>query len=589
MSQFALEATAYLMACCFLFVGLVGAARWAEQNGADRTDAMCFATIYLGTAALIIFFAYLPGKVPGLLVTGSGVAFSFWLVHRTRGRAMCDIRPFFIAALFGLCYISLEHIYVPPDMTGVPGQVFFEQTRPDDDWIPFNFARAVLENLPSRTGIDSTGWYFSDRPPLQTGFTLAFAPLREILPFESVYRAVGTLLQVSALAAVSLFCQAIGFSRKETDSCVIALGCSGFVFYNSVYCWPKLLAAAFCLIGIIPLARALVKNARITLADGILTGSSFALAMLSHGGVGFTFVTMAVLAPVLLWRKTLSTRGIAAGALVFVALLSPWQIYSTFVDPNDGKLIKMHLSAGPWDGKEKPSLMLSKSYSEISFDRWLSNRWQNLLTLFGNDELDGATLATAKGVGGDNKGAVPSYPGDSALNGQSLKYDAISMAMLLRVDQREHVMRALGLWALALPLVLLAIAFTRWRRRIGSAILGLGVFILVNVAVWICLEFSAGYAVITHASLAMIVLAFVFLVSATSRLSRTLSTILLTLNGLASVLVWAIIMPGTLLLPKSEIQPAPVLMAAISATLLAVVFLRRSAGCVNDQVVAKSR
>ena len=75
MSQFALEATAYLMACCFLFVGLVGAARWAEQNGADRTDAMCFATIYLGTAALIIFFAYLPGKVPGLLVTGSGVAF----------------------------------------------------------------------------------------------------------------------------------------------------------------------------------------------------------------------------------------------------------------------------------------------------------------------------------------------------------------------------------------------------------------------------------------------------------------------------------------------------------------------------------
>jgi hypothetical protein len=41
-------------------------------------------------------------------------------------------------------------------------------------------------------------------------------------------------------------------------------------------------------------------------------------------------------------------------------------------------------------------------------------------------------------------------------------------------------------------------------------------------------------------------------------------------------------MPGTLLLPKSEIQPAPLLMAAISAALLAVVFLSRTASRADD-------
>jgi hypothetical protein len=572
MSNFTAVTIAYLAVCLFAFIGISGASKLALRAGANEVSALCYGMLYLGASALAIFFAYLPGIAPGLAATTAGAMLSIKMFRATRHEAGADTRPFLIAALFGLCYLAMEHLYAPSDMQDVASKIFFEQVRPPDDRLPFQFARAIFKNFPSRTGIDAFNWYYSDRPPLQTGFTLAFAPLAAIIPEESVYRALSTILQVSVLVAVALFCRTIQLTRRETDCCLIALGTSGFMYYNSVYGWPKLLAAALCIIGMIPLARAMIGRSQITWSDGILVGAALALAVLSHGAVGFTLVTMAICLPALAWMGTFSLRGIAAGATVFAVLLLPWALYTTFIDPNDGKLIKMHLTAGPWDGKQAASQVLKNSYSNITAQTWLNYRIENLKTLFGNNELDRTMLKLSRGIAG---GATPPIAGQpAAIDTTQLKYDAASLALLLRVDQREHIVRALGLWALLFPVLALA-SLTRWRKRIGWPIYAVAMFVLSNAAVWICLEFSPGFTVVTHASFAMIALAFVVAVGAAYRLNHRLCYGILALSVTISGLVWVVIMPGTVVAPISSLHIPPLLITALAAFLLWQVFSDR--------------
>ena len=95
------------------------------------------------------------------------------------------------------------------------------------------FAHAVYKRI--ATGSATGEWFFSDRPPLQAGFELFFTPLRGLFGNDDTHQAVGTLLQVSILAALCLLGAALRLRRQEILPAVLTIGGSGFVFYNSVY------------------------------------------------------------------------------------------------------------------------------------------------------------------------------------------------------------------------------------------------------------------------------------------------------------------------------------------------------------------
>src|SRR5437868_519441 len=81
---------------------------------------------------------------------------------------------------------------------GLLNLLFFELVRPGDNDGPRVFANAVYKRIASAGG----EWSLSDRPPLQAAFELFFTPLRGLFGSEDTHQAVGTLLQVSCLAAL---------------------------------------------------------------------------------------------------------------------------------------------------------------------------------------------------------------------------------------------------------------------------------------------------------------------------------------------------------------------------------------------------
>jgi hypothetical protein len=514
----------------------------------DDASSICLAVIAVGCLGYLALFAYLWSTGVGLLFSGVCVATLVVQTYRHRGTIDCRLNadnslfPFVIAALFGVIYLSCSLLYSNEVITDRPAHLFFEKPRPHDYRIPLMFAQAIYNQLPSRTGIDQ-GWYFTDRPPLQTGLMLLFSPLWKIVRPDLGYQALGTLLQSGSLAATWLLCRSLEFRRREIVLVVCAIGGSGFVYYNSIYCWPKLLASMFFLLALLPIGRSLIERRRLTVTECVIFAGAAALAFLSHGGVGFGLLALTILFALSISRF-FSVRTLALSILIAATLYAPWSLYTHFVDPNNGKLAKLHLTNGDPDSAEPFIDMLLRSYRQITLKEWFMARRDNLRALDHNPVISRTEEQIAAGLW-DARRRVPlddhDYP---AINPGHLSYDLISLGTLLRIEQREHVIRALGPLWLGFPLLII-LCWPDWRRRIID--LGLAALFLLNmlsILVWVTLEFHPGDTVITHSSYAMVLIAMTSAAIVLARVSWLLGVGAVALHIGSSFAVWVALAPG---------------------------------------------
>jgi hypothetical protein len=140
---------------------------------------------------------------------------------------------------------------------------------------------------------------------------------------------------------------------------------SGFLFYNSTYTWPKLLAATYILFVFAIALEAIRAKRRVTYLECSLGGSCLGLAMVAHPGSIFSLVGLAVL--IVRFRSLLSIRQAVLGVLVVAAYLAPWKAYQKWVDPPGNRLFKMHM-AGEHDWmRGRPGKVLSMHIKVIRF------------------------------------------------------------------------------------------------------------------------------------------------------------------------------------------------------------------------------
>jgi hypothetical protein len=98
-----------------------------------------------------------------------------------------------------------------------------------------------------------------------------------------------------------------GISTGRTFIVVVLTALTGTVFVNSVYVWPKMLAATCCLMAL----TILLQRGSVVLAGCLTT-----LALLAHGGIAFSLL---VLVPVFLrLRPQLRQIGLALGAAALI-------------------------------------------------------------------------------------------------------------------------------------------------------------------------------------------------------------------------------------------------------------------------------
>lgn len=313
---------------------------WLIKNKGLKTlyalPVAALAGCLIGYLAFWLYFALpVAGRWFSLLLMLASWAATIVLFANKQARSLLKQADVWIPlALLLSVVVFYNALFVSCEPVASPSSCYTEGL-PMDNVLQQIFAN----NVANGQAKDLIGdWHGSDRPPLQSGVVLGESPLTTI-PYVGYngYQLLSSLLQCLWVSALWVFGRCLKLKASQLALLIGLCAATGFFFLNSVFVWPKLLAAAlglfaFCLLFF-------EKSNRLNWAlAGLFLGTSF----LSHSGVIFTFIPM-VIALCLPrfwqgWRLSLMVVGTAA------LLIVPWLAYQHFYDPPGDRLVKWHLA-----------------------------------------------------------------------------------------------------------------------------------------------------------------------------------------------------------------------------------------------------
>jgi len=450
-----------------------------------------------------------------------------------RATAQQLAEPLLFTTLAGVCYLCCFFLFTSPYTPGsfFVSNRFFVEVRPGDNVLPYYLADKIYNHLPVHPFIGD--WLSSDRPPLQAGIILLERPLALLKNLGLSYELFSSGLQCFWICGVWCLLLALGARREAIRQVLVFLIFSGFLFYNSVYTWPKLLAAAFLLFALAILFAALRAKRPLSYFETGLAAVCLGLAFLSHPGCLFSLWGIALL--VVWFRSLFRWRQLALLAGMVAVFYLPWTAYQRLVDPPGNRLLKMHLAGvAPIDARSTWQA-LRDSYGSHPVSELMRYKWDNLALLAGGRFFD------SYGLSGDREAA--------------------------RIAQREWIWNAVGLanvgW-LAMAIIFFrkrreeAVPFARWLIALA----------ICNMLFWSLLMFGPSQTMTTHSSYADLLLLSVGLAGFILELPRWVYLFLLAWQIWNLVVVWVWSAPASLS-PVILIQ-APELVLGVAAMVLLV-------------------
>jgi hypothetical protein len=471
-----------------------------------------------------------PATAFGLLLAGSGgaamAAFWAWFASPHLGRDFDvavgavsvavialfgrrgDLRaaglsvPLLLGLATGLAFTGLTFIQGDGIAHSVLSAVGNRYWMTADNAIPLKFAIRVAAHRPL-SGYLVGDWLSSDRPPLQTGYTLMEWPLWRTAAKPAGYQLLSTALSASWLPALWLVLRGRGVAQWRTLVVVLATTLTGFVLVSTVFVWPKLLAGAFTLAA---LAIVMSRDRDERRAPGwIVAVTLLTLAMLAHGGTIFALLALIPFAR--RWRGRVRLLALAAAAPAAV-LYVPWLLYQHLVDPPGDRLLKWQLAGVVKIGPGGVLATIAARYGSLSLRRLLQNKSMNLESLVANPVL----LRTL----------TPEHAWRSWFLGYA------------RLAQLNDLLPAAGL------LLLGGFALLRPARRHALAPAApLAAFCGLSLALWVALLWGGNVATINHQGAYAVIVLFIALCAlAVSYLPRPVATLALAGNAAWFAVSW---------------------------------------------------
>jgi hypothetical protein len=383
----------------FPLIGLfVGCALLSSACPLGRAREVAIAASALGVAGYLAFFAAWRGLSPlWPLILVAPAALAVFLGRARGHRVQLRLPTGFtqaIVAWYGLS-LGLQLIVVGANVGAGPwdaNSVFAPAIWSTDHLLPSVVSEALYQHRPV-AGALGGGWHVSDRPPLQAGLLLLERPVwhwvvpayrsAEALPI--LRSATGIVAQSSAVVAAFVFARGILRSYRGWQWAVLAALFSPFFLFNSVYTWPKLLSAAYALIGA-SLLWALARESRAAerLGAAALAGVLFGLSMLAHAGVAVGLLALPIVFFLVQGRWRVVEMALAA--LVAFVVMLPWTQWQRHVDPPGNALTKYGL-AGTFDF-EHPERSVTEAvverYRGLDTQEWVGTRIDALKTMIGS-------------------------------------------------------------------------------------------------------------------------------------------------------------------------------------------------------------
>jgi hypothetical protein len=442
--------------------------------------------------------------------------------------------PLALSYLVGLAYLAVLYLYSHPlalnevviNSRFLPG---FHQ----DTFIPHLFAERLYAGDDLRHPPLLGEWLSSDRPPLQTGLVLLQRPLVGLIfpitPNLS-YQLIGTIAQCIWLSAV----WALGrqLRLKPSQLAVVLSFCifSGFFLFNSLYVWPKLLAATLAM-GMVIAVFAGLRSAPQKPFAASVAGLGAGLGMVAHSGVVFTLLP--TLGLMVIYYRRLTLRRIGLALILLILVILPWIGYQKLYEPPGNRLLKMHL-AGVHEVDERSfSEALIEQYQTLGLTNAMDYKLANVKRLF-------------EGT-----------------------YHLIEVNPTLNRRQREFLFTFYVLGVLNLGWLFMAINSIRSLRpklslqeKVDKQLFLPPLLGLTSLGIWCLLLFGPGQTVIHHGSYATMILLFVGLGAWVMTGPKVLTWILLGTQIALFIHTWILskppVDPDALLFPgPAEVMAEP--------------------------------
>ena len=342
-----------------------------------------FAAIALICAAMVgyaIFWVYLLNPKAGVLASGLVVAAGIGLIWRFQQFSAPELKLMLAAVMLtAVCYNALGFLYYTDDGPGELAQTRFTvESMPPDNMLQYLFAWDIYYGHSVRPFLIENV-HSSDRPPLETALSLEQWPFWRMLTSLHSYQVLGVGLQCLWIFGLWILLREGGISPPATTAVLSFIFFTGFAWEHSFYIWPKLLAAAFCLLGMaaIPIFRGSPQPW--TVRETLIASAAFSLSLLSHSGSVFTILAILIFLTV---RRALPPWQTMLPAIALaILLLAPWRAYQVLIDPPGDSLLKLHL-AGVTDQKIGLWAALVQGYGHMTFMQIVNAKLQNFKALF---------------------------------------------------------------------------------------------------------------------------------------------------------------------------------------------------------------
>jgi hypothetical protein len=358
--------------------------------------------------------------------------------------------------------------------------LFYPASWSTDNQIPPTTARLLAQGtVLSEWPFGS--WRLSDRTPLLASLlypaavvTRDFAGHLDRSVENMIPQICGFGILNCWLVPAWIIFQRLRFRLRERILASLLLAATPFIFFNSLYIWPKLLTATFCLaqyLYLVPLLREASPPQRL---KPVLGGTAAALAILSHAA-GAVAVFGVFIAAIYVFKSARRSganavsalervmafgsrwRWVLVSVLASLLVLSPWLLWIKFGFPSSNPLPKYFLTGS--FGFETPNESVGHAalrfYHTLTLKQWLTSKGLGLATLGGFYHGD---LHNPLGVVTNLSGALRAVRG----------------------LQFFYMLPSLGLLLIPLAALLRALIQGRIKGDIRKLIAGLGIAAIVS-------------------------------------------------------------------------------------------------------------
>ena len=394
--------------------------------------------------------------------------------------------PLLLTGAVALMVLSSGFVYGGWDNPMNTAQCRFLPRLPPDNEIPLLLAEGVRSAHVPRPLQGS--WLSSDRPPLQSGIVLAHYPLFR-KPRVQGYTAISVLAQSLWVFGLWLLLTTFNLDTRAVALTLTVCIFSGFAFLNTFFVWPKMLAAAYAFGFLAAFVALDLSSKESRFLAWFVPGVLFGCSLLAHGGT--IFALLPAVPMVLLWKRPVPIKRMAAALVVAFFCYLPWMLYQRFYDPPGNHLMKIHLAGVEKMDNRSFGETLMTAYGALSWSQISSNKKQNLEFSFAEGLLaleETNQLVTAMLM-----------PGGLPL--------AAQRGLRLREQMFFHPAPCLGLFIFA-PFTLLAGFAKRFRSIEWRAACVFWVFTTAATIVWCVLMFGPSTTSIHQGAYATMLLAF---------------------------------------------------------------------------------